>query len=71
MGRGILIVFEGIDRCGKSTQVKKLQNFFQGKKLPYETLSFPARQTCIGQQIDKYLSNSLEVILYIKSSLYF
>lgn len=29
--RGIFIVFEGLDRCGKSTQVTKLIDYFKQK----------------------------------------
>jgi thymidylate kinase len=30
--RGLFIVFEGLDRCGKSTQVEKLIQHFQDIK---------------------------------------
>ncbi len=30
--RGLLIVFEGVDRAGKSTQLQMLKNYFQRKR---------------------------------------
>lgn len=52
--RGAFIVFEGIDRCGKSTQVEML-----GKALPnVENIRFPDRTSCIGQLINSYLTSA-------------
>lgn len=34
--RGLFIVFEGLDRSGKTTQVKKLQDYFATASLPEE-----------------------------------
>jgi thymidylate kinase len=39
--RGIFIVFEGIDRCGKTTQAHKLAQFMQQNNLPCEHIRFP------------------------------
>lgn len=30
--RGLLIVFEGVDRAGKTTQLKMLKNYFENVK---------------------------------------
>lgn len=52
--RGAFIVFEGLDRCGKSTQVdllhKAIKNSIQ--------LNFPDRSTAIGKSVDEYLRNT-------------
>jgi thymidylate kinase len=42
--RGLFIVFEGVDRVGKSTQVEMLKNYFINKKLEdCEKLNFPGK----------------------------
>lgn len=54
MGRGRLIVIEGLDRSGKSTQCELLIS-----ALPNATLiKFPDRTTRIGRTIDAYLTSS-------------
>ncbi|KAF2095927.1 thymidylate kinase [Rhizodiscina lignyota] len=56
MTRGTLIVFEGLDKAGKSTQcqllVESLQKA-QGRNVKH--LRFPDRSTPIGSMIDSYL----------------
>merc|ERR1711988_1198259 len=54
--RGAFVVFEGIDRCGKSTQAKKLVDFLNNR-LPTKLYRFPDRTTPVGQLLDKYLTN--------------
>jgi dTMP kinase len=39
--RGLLIIFEGVDRAGKSTQCQLLKNYFLDKKENAEILAFP------------------------------
>ena len=55
-GRGKLIVFEGLDRSGKSTQCERLVNHLrhQGQKVVH--MRFPNRSTPIGQMINNYLN---------------
>jgi dTMP kinase len=53
--RGALIVFEGIDRSGKSTQSNLLCDSLQ----PSVKMSFPNRETSIAPIINSYLSSSL------------
>lgn len=59
--RGAFILFEGVDRCGKSTQSKLLTDYCREKTGAAELIRFPERSTAIGQLIDSYLKNS-EVI---------
>ncbi|ODO07545.1 thymidylate kinase [Cryptococcus wingfieldii CBS 7118] len=59
--RGAFIVFEGLDRCGKSTQVERLvgQLEKQGRKARLQ--KFPDRTTQIGKMIDAYLQSKAEM----------
>lgn len=58
--RGQLIVIEGLDRAGKTSQcdllVKKL-----AESRPVELLKFPDRTTAVGQMIDAYLRSANEL----------
>ncbi|KAI1437284.1 thymidylate kinase-domain-containing protein [Xylaria sp. CBS 124048] len=53
--RGAFIVFEGMDRAGKTTQAKLLQLrcIESGRQVRF--MRFPDRTTTIGQMIDSYL----------------
>lgn len=53
--RGKLIVFEGIDRSGKSTQV----NLLKEALVPCIQMSFPNRNTIIASTISAYLTSAL------------
>lgn len=58
-GRGALIVFEGLDRCGKSTQCELLL-----ERLPKGTatlVKFPDRETATGKLIDAYLAEGQQI----------
>ncbi|OIW30126.1 hypothetical protein CONLIGDRAFT_702609 [Coniochaeta ligniaria NRRL 30616] len=61
IARGALIVLEGLDRSGKTTQVKLLEQRFVelGKKV--KVMRFPDRSTPIGQMIDSYLRSQTEM----------
>lgn len=39
--RGVFIVFEGVDRCGKSTQVRKLTESLRDRGLKAVSMGFP------------------------------
>nr|XP_023678059.1 thymidylate kinase [Paramormyrops kingsleyae] len=53
--RGALIILEGVDRAGKTTQCKKLVQALQKNGRPAEMMRFPDRTTMIGQMISSYL----------------
>lgn len=61
IGRGAFILFEGVDRCGKSTQCKLLVQNLQSKGIAAELWRYPDRTTAIGQMIDKYLQSQTEM----------
>ncbi|KAL2825963.1 thymidylate kinase-domain-containing protein [Aspergillus cavernicola] len=54
-GRGALIVVEGLDRAGKSSQCEYLRNFLEESGLSVKYIRFPDRTTSIGRLIDGYL----------------
>ncbi|KAG7570910.1 hypothetical protein FFLO_01108 [Filobasidium floriforme] len=59
--RGTFIVFEGLDRCGKSTQVARLEDSLREQGHRVRTQKFPDRTTEIGKMIDAYLKNTAEM----------
>jgi len=59
--RGAFIVFEGIDRVGKSSQCRMLVDSLQMKGHSAEVFRFPDRTTEIGKRIDSYLQNKTDV----------
>ncbi|KAJ3472059.1 hypothetical protein NLG97_g11323 [Lecanicillium saksenae] len=57
--RGAFIVLEGLDRSGKTTQVKLLEQKFIDQGKPVKLMRFPDRTTQIGQMIDSYLRSAV------------
>ncbi|KXN68751.1 deoxythymidylate kinase-like protein [Conidiobolus coronatus NRRL 28638] len=55
--RGLLIVVEGCDRSGKTTQTQLLANYLTSKSLDNEVMKFPDRTTELGKMINSYLTN--------------
>lgn len=55
--RGALIVFEGCDRAGKTTQCIKLVERLKSQNLNVKFMNFPNRETQSGKIIDGYLRN--------------
>ncbi|KKK26245.1 thymidylate kinase [Aspergillus rambellii] len=53
--RGALIVVEGLDRAGKSSQCELLRNYLQESGHAVKYIRFPDRTTSIGKMIDGYL----------------
>jgi len=59
--RGALIVLEGTDRSGKSTQVARLVASLNARGVRAEAWRFPDRTTTVGRLIDAYLQSSVEL----------
>ncbi|KAI8581466.1 hypothetical protein K450DRAFT_231446 [Umbelopsis ramanniana AG] len=59
--RGALIVLEGCDRSGKSTQCSNLVNYLTACNIDSKLLKFPDRTTSTGQMINSYLTNATEL----------
>ncbi|CEF64865.1 Thymidylate kinase [Strongyloides ratti] len=62
LNRGILIVLEGIDRSGKTTQSKCLVDYLSGKGLKTHLRRVPDRsEPLTGPAIDKFLQTATSV----------
>ncbi|XP_065022079.1 thymidylate kinase isoform X2 [Musa acuminata AAA Group] len=59
--RGSLIVLEGLDRSGKTSQSNRLVTFLKEKGLSVELWRFPDRSTSTGQMISAYLANESQL----------
>ncbi|XP_069325368.1 thymidylate kinase isoform X1 [Eulemur rufifrons] len=59
--RGALIVLEGVDRAGKSTQAGRLVAALSAAGRRAELLRFPERSTEIGKLLSSYLEKKSEV----------
>ncbi|KAG6040797.1 hypothetical protein E4U41_007014 [Claviceps citrina] len=57
--RGAFIVLEGVDRSGKTTQVRLLEQRFKAEGRDVKRMGFPDRTTPIGQMIDGYLKSNV------------
>ena len=72
--RGKLIVFEGADGSGKTTQAKLLFKFLQKKKVPAVLTSFPRYDSLWGKMIRRYLDgefgSTASVSPYLASLIY-
>ncbi|CAD5211460.1 unnamed protein product [Bursaphelenchus okinawaensis] len=62
MPRGIFIVFEGLDRSGKSTQSKKIEAYLNGRGYPARIQRYPDREEpTTGPKIDEFLKTAKDV----------
>ncbi|XP_017078575.1 thymidylate kinase [Drosophila eugracilis] len=59
--RGALIVFEGCDRSGKTTQSSRLVELLKANGIPVLPMNFPDRSSSIGKDINSYLTNSKDL----------
>nr|XP_057928812.1 thymidylate kinase [Doryrhamphus excisus] len=59
--RGALIVLEGVDKAGKTTQCKKLVQALQHNGHAAEMMRFPERTTTIGKLISAYLEKKSDL----------
>ena len=61
MNRGLLIVLEGIDQCGKTTTSKLLKNKLEELNLKTIIQTFPDKSTLIGNIINSYLQGNTKL----------
>uniref|UniRef100_H2YR03 Thymidylate kinase n=1 Tax=Ciona savignyi TaxID=51511 RepID=H2YR03_CIOSA len=60
-GRGALIILEGLDRSGKTTQCKKLLESLRSHQHKVKLIKFPDRTTETGKMIDSYLKQNMKI----------
>ena len=56
MSKGKVIVLEGLDGCGKSTQLSLAENFLADSSVDFRTVSFPNYSSDSGRIVSGYLS---------------
>ena len=54
-------MFEGADRCGKSTQAARLVDALNARGVAAELWRYPDRTTAMGKMIDEYLRSKAEM----------
>ena len=59
--RGALIVVEGLDRSGKSTQCERLVEALRSMNIPVRHVRFPDRTTAVGGMINQYLQGTSQL----------
>ncbi|XP_028925386.1 thymidylate kinase isoform X2 [Ornithorhynchus anatinus] len=59
--RGALIVLEGMDRAGKTTQGRRLVDALRASGQTAELLRFPERSTEIGKLLSSYLERKINL----------
>ncbi|KAH8805743.1 thymidylate kinase-domain-containing protein [Xylogone sp. PMI_703] len=59
--RGAFIVVEGLDRAGKTTQVRALADELYSSGRNVKAIRFPERTSPIGQMINNYLQSKTEM----------
>ncbi|XP_071706954.1 thymidylate kinase-like [Rutidosis leptorrhynchoides] len=60
-GRGALIVLEGLDRSGKTSQSVRLRSYLDSLGYAVESWRFPDRDTVVGKMISSYLLNQSQL----------
>ncbi|MCS7250438.1 MAG: dTMP kinase [candidate division WOR-3 bacterium] len=67
--RGVLISFEGIEGCGKTTQAKLLYQYLKERKIPCQLVYEPG-STKIGEKIRKILLDKKNTKMAAKTELF-
>jgi len=61
MSRGKMIVVEGVDRAGKTSQCHHLLHRLRGENVHIEYISFPNRDIPSGKVIDQFLRREIDM----------
>ena len=59
MSKGMIIVLEGLDGCGKSTQLELVESFLADNNIRYRLVSFPNYNSSSGEIISAYLHGEI------------
>lgn len=59
MGNGKVIVLEGLDGCGKSTQLELAESYLKDSGVQCRAVSFPNYKTTSGKLISEYLKGEI------------
>lgn len=68
--KGKIIVFEGLDGCGKTTQVEKFKKYLEQNNIKYRFIKFPVYNNNVATPIKEYLNGSLNADAYQVSAFY-
>ncbi len=60
MTKGKLIVLDGLDGSGKSTQLELAADYLRKKGVKFRSVSFPNYNTASGQLVSEYLSGKIK-----------
>lgn len=59
MGKGKIVVLEGLDGCGKTTQLELVENYLVDNGVTCRAISFPIYSSTSGAMISEYLKGSI------------
>lgn len=59
MGKGKVIVLEGLDGCGKSTQLDLALEYLKGNNVTCRSVSFPNYESLSGKLVKQYLTGEI------------
>ncbi len=59
MGKGKVIVLEGLDGCGKTTQLELSESFLKDHDIKCRAVSFPNYSSTSGALISEYLKGDI------------
>src|SRR5688572_15151102 len=57
--KGKLIIIEGSDGSGKTTQTKLLEEYLKSRSVAVQTFKFPQHNTFYGRLVDRFLNGEL------------
>lgn len=68
--KGKIIVFEGLDGCGKTTQIEEFKKYLNENGIKFKYVKFPVYDNPTSIPIKEYLSGDLKTTIYQISAFY-